>query len=299
MATKKYIVTGGAGFIGSHVAEALLQDGHQVLIVDDLSTGKRENIPAGAEFDQLDVATNREVFAELCAGVDGIFHLAAIAALQRSIEDPLTTNRNNIVGTLNVLLAARDAGVRRVVFTSSCAVYASDSTIVKDESMPTAPESPYALEKLTGEHYMRLFSSLYGLETVALRYFNVYGPRMAATGGYASVMRAFLDNFSIGTPLSITGDGEQTRDFVHVTDVARANLEAMQSPKVGKGEVLNVGSSVATSINRLAEIIGGKALHIPARPGEIRFISANIDKAYEFLDWAPQVKLEDGVASLK
>lgn len=308
-ARKKYVVTGGAGFIGSHVTEALLREGHAVIVADDLSTGKQENIPGGAIFSHIDVAHEKDAFTALCKGADGVFHLAAIAALQRSIEHPLDTNSVNIIGTLNVLLSARDAGVKRLVFTSSCAVYANNGDIVKREDMATLPENPYGLEKLVGEHYTRLFSSLYGLETISLRYFNVYGPRMAATGGYASVMKNFLDRFTAKQPLSITGDGEQTRDFVHVSDVAQANLIAMQNPDAGKGEIINVGSGTATSINHLAELVGGasvdelkandKIIYIPVRSGEVRFIAADITHAQSLLGWNPKKSLEAGIDELK
>lgn len=303
----KYVVTGGAGFIGSHVTEALLAEGHDVVIVDDLSTGKEENVPVGAQLVKADIR-EREKLTPIFKGADGVFHLAAIAALQHSIEHPIDTNGVNIIGTLNVLLSARDAGVRRVVVTSSCAVYGNAGDNVKREDASVSPASPYGLEKYAGEHYARLAAELYGLQTAVLRYFNVYGPRMAATGGYASVIKNLLTKCEAGEPLQITGDGEQTRDFIHVSDVARANLLAVKSDHVGKGEVINVGSGVSTSINRVAELIVGapiadlkaqsKVIYIPDRPGEIRLIAADTTKAKQLLDWSPQVSLEEGIKTL-
>ncbi|MCR4278630.1 MAG: NAD-dependent epimerase/dehydratase family protein, partial [bacterium] len=229
----KYLITGGAGFIGSHLAEALLADGRRVLILDNLSTGKKSNIPKGAEFHKIDIR-NLEKIRPFFNGVDGVFHLAAIPSVPYSVEHPVESFRVNVDGTLHVLSSAKDAGVKRVVFSSSAAVYGSEKKLPHRPEMVPQPMNPYALHKVIGEALMKQFASLYDLETVSLRYFNAYGPRMADVGAYVTVISIFAQLKKAGKALSIHGDGKQTRDFVHVRDIARANILAMQSKKVGK-----------------------------------------------------------------
>jgi UDP-glucose 4-epimerase len=293
---KKAIVTGGAGFIGSHLVDALISLGVEVSIIDNLSTGKKENINSKANFYNLDIQ-NLEEIKPIFKNVDVVFHLAAIASVQYSIENPKETNDINVEGTLNVLLSAKEAGVKRFIFSSSSSVYGDVDKIPTDESCKIAPKSPYALHKYTGELYCKLFSEIYNLKTVCLRYFNVYGPRQNPNGAYASVIAKFSDLKRSKEVLTITGDGEQTRDFVFVEDVAMANIFAAKSDRVGKGEVINIGSGKKYSVNEIAKIIGGATKNIPPRV-EPKDSLADIKLAKFLLDWEPQTSLEDGLRIL-
>lgn len=290
------LVTGGAGFIGSHLVEALLARGDVVRVFDNLSTGVRGRVPAAAEFVQGDLADLAAVRAAV-SGEDVIFHSAALPRVQLSLENPRETHLTNVDGTLNVLLAARDARVRRVVYAASSSAYGAQEELPEREEMPASPLNPYALQKWIGEHYCRLFSSLYGLETVCLRYFNVYGPRMASEGAYATVIGVFLRQKKAGEPLSIAGDGEQTRDFTHVSDVVRANLMAAESPRVGRGEVINIGGGACWSVNAIAAAFGGLTTRIPPRPAgsEARHSLADITRARELLGWEPKASFAHGL----
>lgn len=290
------LVTGGAGFIGSHLVEALLARGDAVRVLDNLSTGKRERVPAAVEFVAGDL-TNPVDVRRAVDGREVVFHCAALPRVQLSLEKPQETHRANVDGTLNVLVAARDAKVRRVVYSASSSAYGAADTLPQHEDLPAQPLNPYALQKWIGEHYSRLFSSLYGLETVSLRYFNVYGPRMASEGAYATVIGVFMRQKKAGEPLTIAGDGEQTRDFTQVSDVVRANLLAGASPKVGRGEVINVGAGKDFSINFIAQMFGGATTQIPPRPAgsEGRHSRADIRRARELLGWEPQVRFDDGL----
>ena len=294
---KLYLVTGGAGFIGSHIAEALIARGDRVRILDNLSTGTRENLPRQAEFVEADIVA-LEGMRPAFRGIDGVFHCAALPRVQISIERPLETHHANITGTLNVLIAARDAGVRRLVYSASSSAYGDSDQLPEPESLLPMPKSPYGLQKYVGEHYARLFAELYKIETVSLRYFNVYGPRMADQGAYVTVIAIFLRQRKAGEKLTITGDGTQTRDFTHVRDVVDANLRAMESPKVGRGEVINIGAGSNCSVNRVAELIGGLTTNVPARV-EPHDTLANINLARELLDWRPTVKFADAVSELR
>lgn len=289
----RYLVTGGAGFIGSHLTEALLAAGHQVVVFDDLSTGVRTNVPTTAEFVEGDIRNYDQIY-RACAGVDGVFHCAALPRVQQSIDDPISTHEININGTLNVLLAARDQKVKRVVYSASCAAYGDNPSHVLDETLLPRPLSPYGLQKYVGEHYTRLFALLYGLETVSLRYFNAYGPRMALQGGYVNVMSVFLKQQRLGRPLSIIGTGEQTRDFVYVGDIVRANLAAMTSDKVGQGEVINIGTGAQYSVNQIAEMIGGPIEYLPARV-EPQNALADTTLARELLGWQAEMPFDQGL----
>ena len=290
----KYLVTGGAGFIGSHLVDALIVKGHQVIVIDNLSTGKKSNLNPRAKFYKKDIHNYKSI-KPFFAGMDGVFHLAAMPSVQLSIVHPLESHDINVNGVLNVLMAAKEAGIRRLVFSSSCAVYGdSDGKILKKENMKAAPKSPYALHKYIGEEYAKLFSDLYGVETVNLRYFNVYGPRMAESGPYSGVIKIFLKQKADGKPFTITGDGKQIRDYVFVEDVARANILAMRSKKAGKGEIINIGSGKNYSVNQLADLIGGPKKYIAPR-AEMRHALADISKAKSLLGWQPMISLEKGL----
>lgn len=291
------VVTGGAGFIGSHLAAALLAEGYAVRVVDNLSGGKREKIPKGAEFFEQDV-NDTVALSEVMSGADFIFHFAALPRVQYSIEHPIETNVANVNGTVSVLKAAKDAGVKRVVYSASSSAYGDQVIMPLTEDMPASPKSPYGLQKYIGELYSRLFSEVYGLSTVSLRYFNVYGPGADPEGAYALVIAKFLKQRSLGEPMTITGDGMQTRDFTHVRDVVRANILAARSEHVGKGEVINIGAGQNASVARVAELIGGPVEHIPARLEPHDTLADNM-RAKRLLGWEPTVTLEEGIAELK
>jgi nucleoside-diphosphate-sugar epimerase len=294
---KTYLVTGGAGFIGSHVAEALLARGDRVRVLDNFSTGKRSNVPKDAELFEADI-TELDPIRPAFEGAEGVFHFAALPRVQVSIERPLETHHANITGTLNVLLAARDAKVRRVVYSGSSSAYGDTDVLPEPETLLPRPLSPYGLQKYVGEHYARLFAELYGMETVSLRYFNVYGPRMADEGAYVTVIAIFLRERAAGRPLPITGDGTQTRDFTHVRDVVRANLLAMESSRVGRGEVLNIGNGESRSVNDVARSIGGPTMNLPARI-EPHDTLADNRLARELLGWKPEQDYEGAILELK
>jgi len=225
--------------------------------------------------------------------------MAAIARMSYSVENPQETNDVNIVGALNVLVAARDNGVKRVIYSASSSAYGNQETVPFVETMKPAPMSPYGLQKYVGEEYARLFYELYGLNTTSLRYFNVYGPNMDPNGAYALVIGKFLQQKQEGKPLTICGDGEYYRDYTNVYDIARANILAMESAKVGHGEVINVGNGRPFSVNELAKIIGGETVNVDARPGDPRRTQADNTKAKELLEWQPTIDLETGIAELK
>ena len=289
----KALVTGGAGFIGSHIVDALVANGGEVIIIDNLSTGKRENINTEATLVEADI-TNLEQIKPHFVGVEYVFHCAAVPRVQLSIDDPVSTHNVNINGTLNVLLAARDAKVKRLVYSASSSAIGSNAQLPTKETFLPQPISPYALQKYVGEHYCRLFSLFYGLQTVSLRYFNVYGPRMAFSGAYTTVIATFLKQKKDGKKLTITGDGTQTRDFTYVADVVRANLLAAQSDGVGAGEVINAGNHDNHSVNEVAEKIGGEVEHIAARI-EPHDSLADISRAKKLLGWSPQILFDDGI----
>lgn len=280
---KKAAVTGSSGFIGTHLCKALQEKGWDVVKVDT-QTGTDV-----LKSDALDVAF---------AGVDYVFHLAALPSVPYSIEHPVETTIVNLQGTLAVLEASRRAGVQRVVFSSSSAVYGDPVSLPVNEDMEVRPQSPYALQKYEGERWCALYSALYGLPTVSLRYFNVYGPGARASGAYAPAISLFLKQRAEGKPITITGDGEQTRDFVHVQDVVRANVLAAESMQVGKGEVCNVGTGVEVSINTIAQLVGGPVEHVEPRHEPRRSV-ADISRIQKLLQWSPTVRLEDGIAELK
>lgn len=293
----KYLVTGGAGFIGSHLTDALVGAGHEVHVIDNLSLGKREQVHPKAIFHEVDIR-NFDALLSLCNGIDAIFHLAALPRVTPSIADPRTAHDVNSTGTLNVLVAARDAGVKRVVYSASSSAYGDQSVLPLREEMEPNPMSPYALQKYTGELAARLFAKLYGIQTVSLRYFNVYGPRMPTSGAYAIVIGIFLDQRKRGEPMTIVPDGLQTRDFTHVRDVVRANILAAQSPRPWRGEMMNIGTGKNYTIRQIADMIGGPTVFIDARI-EPKHTRADITRAADLLAWMPEVSFEDGVAELK
>lgn len=293
----KIIVTGGAGFIGSNIVDALVQKGHEVLVIDNLSTGKKENINPKAKFIEEDLRDFDKI-QPFFEGVDFVFHEAALPRIPLSIEKPIETNGINIGATLNVLVAAAGAKVKKVIYASSSSALGNNAQMPMKEDTLCAPLNPYALQKYVGELYCKIFSDIYGLPTVSLRYFNVYGPRQPREGSYVPVIGIFLTQKSKGEKLTITGDGKQTRDFTHVFDVVRANILAMESGKVGRGEVINIGGGNNHSINEIAKMVGGEAIHLPARPGEMQDTLADITKAKTLLGWQPEITLEEGVKKL-
>lgn len=292
----KYIVTGGAGFIGSHLVDKLIDLGHEVIVVDNLMLGKKEFVNKKAVFKKVDIR-NYKKLKKVFDGAEAVFHLAADPRLQVSIDDPISTHDINVTGTLNVLLAAKESKVKKVIFSSSCATYGDLPLPIKEENKQE-PLSPYGLHKKIGEEYCRLFSLLYGLETVCLRYFNVFGPRKTADGSYPMVIPIFLKQRSDGQKMTVVGDGEQTRDYVYVSDVVMANIKAMES-KIKNGECINIGMGRQVSVNEIANLIGGETTNVPERPGEMQAIQADNTKAKNLLGWEPTVKLEDGIRELK
>lgn len=293
---KKCLVAGGAGFIGSHLTDALIDKGFDVFVIDNLSGGRKENINAKAKFFEEDIR-NLDAVKKIMEGVDYVFHFAAMPRVQYSVKNPIETNSVNIDGTLNLLFAAKDAKVKKFVYSASSSAYGDQESLPLNEDMPSNPLHPYGLQKYVGELYCRIFSSIYGLPTVSLRYFNVYGSRFNPDGDYALVIGKFLKQKKEGKPLTIVPDGEQTRDFTHVKDVVRANIMAMESDKVGKGEVINIGAGKNYSINKLAEIIGGPTIFVEPRI-EAKHSLADNSKAKELLGWEPAISLEEGIKEL-
>jgi len=312
---KKVVVTGGAGFIGSHLAEELARRGYYTIILDDLSTGKMENIrtlissprhserseesQGNVDFIQGSI-TDLPLLLELFRGVDYVFHQAALPSVPRSIEDPLSTNEVNITGTLNVLLAARDNNVKKVIFAASSSVYGDIPTLPKTEDMIPRPQSPYALTKLVGEYYCRIFHQIYDLPTICLRYFNVYGLRQDPDSSYAAVIPIFITRVLQNKPPIIYGDGEQTRDFTFIKDVIKANIIGAESDACG---VFNIGGGENSTINDLAKTIinlMGKDLqreYQPQRPGDIKHSLADISRA-RAIGCHPEYNLDNGLREI-
>lgn len=293
---KKVVVTGGAGFIGSHLVDALVQSGHEVRVIDDLSAGKRDVVNPAATLHVADIRDYTAI-APLFVGAEHVFHLAALPRVQYSIEHPGETNSVNVGGTLSVLRAAHAAGVKRFIYSASSSAYGNQEVMPLTEDMPPQPVSPYALQKYVGELYVRLFAEMYGMPGVSLRYFNVYGPRLDPEGPYALVIGRFLKQKKDGVPMTITGDGEQTRDFTHVRDIVRGNLLAATSPLVGRGEVINLGAGHQVSINQLAALLGGPTEYVAPRV-EPRHTLADITRAKALLGWEPSVPFDTGIAEL-
>jgi len=292
------LVTGGAGFIGSHLVDELIEAGHDVAVIDNLSTGKKENINLKAGFHQLDICDFDKI-KPLFEGVDFVFHLAAIPRVPLSIENPVLTSRVNILGTINVFKAAADNSCKRVVSASSSSVYGNQDRLPLQETMAPNPLSPYGLQKLSGEQFAKLFTSLYGIPIVCLRYFNVYGSRIDFNSDYSLVLGKFLRLKSENKPLTIYGDGEQTRGFCFVDDVVKANIKAMESNKLNGGEAINIGQEKSYSINYLSKLIGGEVKYLPPRSGDPLHTQADISLARDLLSWEPKVDFKDGVEIVK
>ena len=303
---KRALVTGGAGFIGSHVAELYHEHGYEVTVVDNLASGNRDNLPAAAEFHELDVGSPEAAALVREGQFDVISHLAAQIDVRRSVSDPLFDATVNVLGTLNLIEALRAAGGgARFIFSSTGgAIYGDFVTPPNREPMPKDPESPYGIAKLSAELYLAAYGRLYGIDTVALRYANVYGPRQDPHGE-AGVVAIFCNRILDGRPLTVFGDGRQTRDYVFVKDVARANLVAAEGPLPPRGELdaraFNVGTGVETSVLTLAESLARAAgsaspvEHAPARAGELQRSAVSVEKAASVLGWRPEVRLEDGL----
>ncbi|MFA6279141.1 MAG: NAD-dependent epimerase/dehydratase family protein [Candidatus Paceibacterota bacterium] len=289
------VVTGGAGFIGSHLVDALLKRGYAVSVLDSLVAGKRERVPAGVPLHVVDIR-DAEALPPLLKGADIVFHLAALPSVEYSIKNPAETHAVNTTGTVNIL-ASVGSGTR-VVFASSAAIYGNTDVQIVSEDLPAAPVNPYGLQKYISERYLTLAHTLYGIETVSLRFFNVYGPRLNPDGPYASVVGKFLKLSKEKKPLTVVGDGEQMRDFIHVYDIADALIKVGESSLVGKGEVINIGTGHGTSVNELADAFGGEREYMPSRD-EIRNSCADITRAKELLQWCSEVSLADGIAELK
>lgn len=295
------LVTGGAGFIGSHIASALVAQGDRVRILDDFSTGYRRNVDAIGKVEVhegsvVDLPTVRRAVE----GCDFVFHEAALASVPRSVADPMATNAANVSGTLNVLLAARDARVKRVVYAASSSAYGDSEVLPKVETMPAAPKSPYAVSKLAGEQYAAAFAKVYGMQTLSIRYFNVFGPRQDPTSQYAAVIPLFIDALLDGRPPTIHGDGEQSRDFTYVDNVVSANLRALTAPKLS-GEVVNVALGGRITLNALYAMIAAELkvnlapVHGPARVGDVRDSQADISRAQALLGYEVRVSVEEGM----
>lgn len=296
------LITGGAGFIGSHIVRRMLALDWNVVVLDDLSTGKSSNLDAAAadvRFVEGDVRCLEDVQAAV-EGCEAVFHQAALPSVPRSIADPISSHAVNATGTLNVLVAARDAGVRRVVMASSSSVYGAVPGLPKRESMATLPISPYAVSKLAAESYCRSWFDLYGIETVALRYFNVFGPRQDPLSAYAAVVPRFIAAYAAGEPPVIFGDGEQSRDFTYVANVVDANVRALESA-AAPGHVYNIACNERITLNDLARELGRQMgttvtpVHAAPRPGEVRHSLADIGEARDDLGYEPRIGLAEGL----
>jgi len=300
----KYLVTGIAGFIGSSIAHELVSRGETVRGIDDFSTGKRENIAdieTDIDFRQVTLL-DKEGVAEACEGIDYVVHQAALPSVPKSVAEPQLTHAVNVNGTLNLLLAARDAGVKRVIYAASSSAYGESEVLPKREDMIPRPISPYAVQKLTGEYYLQSFASVYGLETVSLRYFNIFGPRQDANSQYSGVLAKFISQMQLGEAPTIFGDGEQSRDFTYVANAVQANLKACLAPaNEVSGKVFNVATGTRFSLNQifamLSKIIGfsGPAKLGPPRTGDVKHSLADITRAQKYLGYSADVSFEEGL----
>ncbi len=293
----KAVITGGAGFIGSNLAQVLVGEGWQVVLVDRDASFRRATLPKEAALHEVDIRRTDDL-QKIFEGADVVFHTAAVPRVPYSIEHPVETTDENITGTVSVLTAAARAKVKRVVNSASGSAYGEQTKLPLSEDMLANPVNPYGLQKYVGELFARIWVPIYGIETVSLRYFNVYGPGLDPSGPYALAIGRFLMARKNNEPITIFGDGTVTRDFTHVSDVVRANILAATSPKVGKGEIINVGAGRNVTIQYLAELFGGTIEYGPPRV-EAHDSLADNRRAKELLDWVPQVRLEDGIAELK
>ncbi len=298
----RVLVTGGAGFIGSHLVDALVERGDEVVVLDNLSTGKLTNLAVVLDrlrFVEASI-TDLSAVKECCAGVDTVFHQAALASVPRSVNDPIASNETNVTGTLNVLWAAKECGVRRVVYAASSSAYGDTEVLPKREDMPADPLSPYAVNKYVGELYCAVFDRLYGLSTVGLRYFNVFGPRQDPQSQYAAVVPIFITRLLAGEAPVIYGDGEQSRDFTYIRNVVAANLLAAAAPKTG-GQTVNIACGDRISLNdlfaRLRGLVGSELSPVygPARAGDVKHSQADIAAAARLIGFRPEVGVEEGL----
>lgn len=303
----KILVTGGAGFIGSHIVDSLLKEGTEVTVIDNLSTGRRENIALHQNrkdfhFVRGDIQ-NAELVKKVIKDVDAVFHEAAMVNVPRSVENPLLTNKVNVLGTLNLLEACRDSDVKRFIHASSCAVYGETETLPQHEKMMPRPISPYAVSKLAAENYVKVYYEVYGLNTVCLRYFNVYGPRQTY-GPYSGVITIFINRLLKNEHPIIYGDGKQTRDFIYIQDIVEANMLVLTKKKA-VGEVFNIATGTQTTITQLAAMLQRimnkpdlKPIYTESRPGDIKHSYADITKAKKLLQYSPKVSLKNGLTKL-
>ena len=297
--SKKAVVTGGAGFIGSNLVDQLIANSWEVYIIDDMSTGAVENINPAASCWNQDISTvDIDELTHFMKGVDVVFHLAALARVQPSIENPIPYNEVNIKGTLNILLAAHRGGVKRVVYSASSSAYGETKILPTPEDAPTNPLSPYGLQKYVGEQYCKMFSEVYGLDTVSLRYFNVYGERMTLEGAYCLVMGIFAKQMLDGKPLTITNDGNQRRDFTYVGDVVNANILAATHKNNLNGDVFNIGNGMNFSVNEVADMLGGEKTYGEQRIEPNETLADNT-KARTILNWTPIGNLPQWITKYK
>lgn len=300
------LVTGGAGFIGSHIVDRLLKDGYEVVVLDNFSTGNRTNLPDSEHLKIVngDIADYNTV-CKAMKNVRYVFHQAAIASVVRTIKNPIGSMYTNYLGTLNLLKSARDNDVRKFVFASSAAVYGNDGYLPKYEPMKPCPITPYAVDKLSSEHMCSVFSNLYGLDTISLRYFNVFGPRQDPSSSYSGVISVFADGIRNGVSPTIYGDGKQTRDFIYVSDIVEANMKAMFFSKGISDKVFNIASGIPISIGTVLYIMYGiegvkinKPEYRESRDGDIKYSYADIKEAFKILNWSPEISFETGVRIL-
>jgi UDP-glucose 4-epimerase len=297
-----YLVTGGAGFIGSNIVEALIEKGEKVRVVDNFSTGKKENITPfmeRIEFMEADIL-DMEAMKDACKGIDYVLHQAALPSVPRSVTDPISSNRTNVDGTVNILWAAKEAGVKRVVYASSSSAYGNKSVLPKKEDMPADPLSPYAISKYAGELYAQIFYQIYGLSTVSIRYFNVFGPRQDPSSQYAAVIPKFINSLMTSSPPVIFGDGEQSRDFTFVKNVVQANILAVQAEEAS-GHVFNIACGKRITLNQLVKKLKGilnsplDPIYTDPRPGDVKHSLADISKAERILNYKPTYNMEEGL----
>lgn len=295
------LVTGGCGFIGSHMVDRLLTEGHQVVVIDNISTGRPENLAHQRDNQKLTVhiadISRYEDIEKYFEGVDWVFHLAALADIVPSIQQPLKYHQSNVDGTINVLEAARKYDIKRLVYAASSSCYGIPDNYPTSETAEIRPQYPYAVTKYLGEEYVMYWNQVYGLPTTSMRFFNVYGPRSRTSGTYGAVFGVFLAQKLNNKPFTVVGDGEQTRDFTFVTDIVDACYTAAGNPNA-IGEIINVGSGNTYSVNRLVELLGGEKVHIPKRPGEPDCTFADITKITNLLNWKPKVSFEEGVQAM-
>ena len=296
----KFVVTGGAGFIGSNIVDYLVEESHEVEVIDNFSSGKKENCNPKVIYHRIDLSDEKNFtkIKNIIKNVDGVFHLAAFPRVQESIDNPIKFEKNNTLSTVNILKACSEVGVKRLVYSASSSAYGNTVSLPSKETDPVDPISPYAMQKYYGEVCCRMFSQVYNVETVSLRYFNVYGERQSLDGAYALVMCVFAKQRLNNLPLTVRGDGNQRRDFTHVKDIARANLLAMISKKVGQGEVINIGNNDNRSVNEIAQMIGGETVNVDPVV-EPRETLADNTKAKILLGWKPTIEIEDWIPRYK